>query len=344
MASLAEGAAGLRDLAARRPYLEARAAVLGELRGFFADGGFLEVETPRLVACPGLEPHLDAFAVEGVPRRFLPTSPELHLKRLVAAGYGRIYELGRCFRAEEQGALHLAEPTLLEWYRAGATLDDLMADCEVLLRRVAAAVVPPTGTAPARPPLAELPLADAFERLTYRDACRRFAALDPADFPEAEAAPLRTAVAALGLHTAADDDRDALFERLWIDRVEPHLGVARPCFLTDFPASQAALAQVRPDSVWPVAARFELYVGGVELANAFDELTDAVEQRRRFAAWQAERARLGREVYPVDDAFLAALEAGLPACAGIALGVDRLVMLASGAADVATVTAFGEGA
>jgi len=329
------------ELAARRPFLEARAALLREVRGFFAEAGFLEVETPRLVVCPGLEPHLDAFAIEGAPRRYLPTSPELHLKRLLAAGYERIYELGRCFRAEEAGPLHLAEPTLLEWYRTGATLDDLMGDCEALLRRVATAVAPPAGAAAARPPLRETVGEAPFERLTYRDACRRLAHLDPADFPEGEPARLRAAIEALGLHTAADDDRDTLFERLWIDRVEPHLGVARPCFLTDFPATQAALAEVRPDPVWPVARRFELYVGGVELANAFFELTDAAEQRRRFRAWQAQRARLGREVYPLDEPFLAALEAGLPACAGIALGVDRLVMLATGAADVATVTAFG---
>lgn len=343
MAGLAEGAAAADELAARRPFLEARAATLAELRAFFAAAGFLEVETPRLVVCPGLEPHLDAFAVDTAPRRYLPTSPELHLKRLVAAGYERIFELGRSFRAEEAGPLHLPEPTLLEWYRTGATLDDLMGDCEALLQRVAAAVAPPAGKAEGRPPLAALSLADDFERLTYRDACRRHALLDPADFPEAETGRLRRAVAALGLHTAADDDRDTLFERLWIDRVEPHLGVARPCFLTDFPASQAALAEVRADPGWPVALRFELYVGGVELANAFYELTDANEQRRRFAVWQEARAALGREVYPVDNAFLAALEAGLPACAGIALGVDRLVMLATGAADVATVTAFGSG-
>jgi len=334
---------GAGDLAARRPFLEARAVVLRELRRFFAEGGFLEVETPRLVACPGLEPHLDAFAIDTTPRSYLPTSPELHLKRLVAAGYGRIYELGRCFRAEEAGELHLAEPTLLEWYRTGATLDALMVDCETLVRRVAAVVAPVPGNTSVRPPLAELDLATPFERLTYRDACRRFAHLDPADFPEGEVARLAAAVQERGLHPAVDDDRDALLERLWIDRVEPHLGVARPCFLTDFPASQAALAEVRPDPVWPVAARFELYVAGVELANAFYELTDALEQRRRFLAWQGERARCGREVYPLDDAFLAALEHGLPACAGIALGVDRLVMLATGAADVAAVTAFGSG-
>ncbi len=328
-------------MAARRPFLEARAALLREVRGFFHEAGFLEVETPRRVLCPGLEPHLEAFAIEGVPRRFLPTSPELHLKRLVAAGYERIYELGRCFRAGEAGPLHLAEPTLLEWYRTGATLEALMGDCETLLRRVAAVAGPPPGVAPARPPLATLDLTAPFERIPYRDAVCRFAGLDPADFPEGARARLRAAVADLGIHTAADDDRDTLLERLWVDRVEPRLRALGPCFVTEFPASQAALAEVAGDPVWPVARRFELYVAGVELANAFFELTDAVEQRRRFRSWQEERAALGQEVYPLDEAFLAALEEGLPPCAGIALGVDRLVMLATGAADVATVTAFG---
>ncbi|HBB41287.1 MAG: EF-P lysine aminoacylase GenX [Nitrospirae bacterium CG18_big_fil_WC_8_21_14_2_50_70_55] len=335
------GDAAAADLVARRPYLEARAATLAVLRRFFAEGGFLEVETPRLVVCPGLEPHLDAFAVATTPRRYLPTSPELHLKRLVAAGYERIFELGRCFRAEEAGTLHLAEPTLVEWYRSGASLTDLMGDCEQLLRRVAAAVAP-VGGAPARPPLAALDLVPPFTRLTYRDGCRAFAGVDPADFPEVGGvACLRAVLADLGLHTAADDDRDTLLERLWIDRVEPHLGQTRPCFVTDFPASQAALAAVRPDPVWPVAQRFELYVGGVELANAFFELTDASEQRRRFTAWQTQRGWSGREVYPVDEQFLAALAHGLPACAGIALGVDRLVMLATGGPDVASVVCFG---
>jgi len=331
------------SLRTRRPLLAARAHILREVRAFFDSRGFLEVETPRLVVSPGMEPHLHAFAVEGQPRRYLPTSPELHLKRLLAGGYERIYEMGRVFRAEERGQHHLPEFTLLEWYRAAAGLPALMDDCEGLLRHVVAAVAPPAGAASVC--LRDLRVGEPFERLTYREAMRRHTAIDPADFPPAAGvAPLRVAIAALGIHTADDDDWDTLVTRLFIDRVEPHLGRARPCFVTEFPATQAALARIRPDAGWPVAERFELYVAGIELANAFFELTDVEEQRRRFVAWQGERRRLGREVYPIDEAFMAALAAGLPESAGIALGVDRLVMLVTGAPDVASVVAFSTGA
>jgi lysyl-tRNA synthetase class 2 len=329
----------LRD---RRPFLVARASVLREVRAFFDARGFLAVETPKRVACPGLEPHLVAFSVTGEPRRYLPTSPELHLKRLVAAGYQRIYEMGRVFRRGERGRHHLPEFTLLEWYRTGSGLAALMDDCEALLRHLAATVEPPT--VPGAVCLRDQPLAAPFARVTYRAALRSHAGIDPAEFlSDREVAPLRVAIRRLGLHTADDDDRDTLLTRLFVDRVEPHLALTGPCFVTEFPASQAALARVREDPTWPVAERFELYVGGVELANAFHELTDPVEQRRRFVAWQEVRRGLGGEVYPIDEAFMAALEAGLPPCAGIALGVDRLVMLVAGAPDVASVVAFPEG-
>jgi len=329
-------------LRTRRPLLVARARILREVRTFFDERGFLEVETPRLVVSPGLEPHLHAFRVEGPARRYLPTSPELHLKRLLADGYERIYELGRVFRAEERGQYHLPEFTLLEWYRTGSGLSALMDDCEGLLRRVAAVAAQPTGATTVR--VRDMVFGDPFERLTYREAVRRHAAIDLAEFPPAAGtAPLRAAIEGLGIHTAGDDDWDTLVTRLFIHRVESHLGHVRPCFVTDFPASQAALARVRPDPGWPVAERFELYLAGIELANAFCELTDAVEQRRRFVAWQGERRRLGREVYPIDEAFMAALAAGLPESAGIALGVDRLVMLVTGAPDVGSVVAFSPG-
>jgi lysyl-tRNA synthetase class 2 len=316
----------------RRPFLVARARILREIRAFFDRRGFLEVETPRLVVSPGMEPHLHAFAVEGQPRRYLPTSPELHLKRLLAAGYERIYEMARVFRAEEHGKHHLSEFTLLEWYRAGVDLAALMDDCEGLLRHLAVA---------GASDLSELGVAEPFDRLTYREAGRRHTALDLADFlPAAGVAGLHAAIAGRGIHTAADDDWDTLVTRLFIERVEPHLGRARPCFVTEYPATQAALARIRPEPGWPVAERFELYVAGVELANAFFELTDVDEQRRRFVAWQHERREHGHEVYPIDEAFMAALAAGLPESAGIALGVDRLVMLATGAPDVGSVVAF----
>ena len=330
------------DLRERHPFLIARASLLREIRSFFDGRGFLAVETPKLVACPGLEPHLDAFAVGGEPRRYLPTSPELHLKRLVAAGYERIYEMGSAFRRGERGRHHLPEFTMLEWYRSGSGLAALMDDCEALLRHLAATVEPPR--TPGATSLRDQDLAAPFARVTYRAVLDRYAGIDPADFPPTVGpASLRAAIDRLGLHTADDDDRDTLLTRLFVEKVEPHLARTGPCFVTDFPASQAALARVRDDPGWPVAERFELYVAGVELANAFDELTDPVEQRRRFMEWQDERRAAGAEVYPIDEAFMAALETGLPPCAGIALGVDRLAMLVAGAPEVASVVAFPEG-
>jgi lysyl-tRNA synthetase class 2 len=281
--------------------LRLRGEVLGTLRRFFRDEGFCEVETPLLVRSPGLEPHLRAVrAGDG----WLITSPEYHMKRLVASGMDRVFQIARCFREDERGRHHAREFTMLEWYRAGVGYEALMDDCE----RIFASLLPlHRGRARIDGP---------FLRLTVRDAFRRYADLD---------------ACALG-----EDD----FHHALVDRVEPRLGRDRPTILYEWPAPTAALARLKPGDP-AVALRFELYAGGLELANAFDELRDEAEQRRRLLAEQAWRAAHGREVYAVDERFLDAV-GRLPPCAGIALGVDRLVMVLAGADHIEEVRAFAE--
>jgi lysyl-tRNA synthetase class 2 len=301
-----------------------RARVLAGLRAFFADREFVEVSTSVRVVCPGLEPHLRALGVRGrAPEAWLRTSPELALKRLLSRGMERIYELARVFREEEAGPWHLPEFDLLEWYRAYQGLDAIAEDLEQMLPAVARHL----GSEPDQA-VAGVDLSPPFERVSVREAMQRHAGLDPADL--SEAASLRAALARRGHPTAEDDAWDTLFFRVWTAEVEPRLGIERPTLVFDYPASQAALARIRPDPVWSVAERFELYLKGVELANAFHELNDPLEQRRRHQADRAARRQLGAEVYPLDEDFLAALEAGMPPSAGIALGVDRLVALLAG--------------
>ncbi len=319
-----------RELARRLPVLAARAEVLAGIRSFFRERGFLEAETPARVVCPGLEPHL--VALPAGADRWLITSPELHLKRLVAAGAPRVFELARCWRGDERGAQHLTEFTMLEWYRAHAGLDALADDCAALLPAAARAA----GRDPAAVPGCDLTAPP--ERLTVREAFDRWAGIDLA--ARREAGALAAAARRLEVATAPDDSWDELFFRIFLARVEPQLGRGRMTVLSEFPASQAALARVRDDAAWPVALRFELYAAGVELANAFDELTDPAEQRRRHEADRAARRAAGREVPALDEEFLAALEAGMPPCAGIALGVDRLVALVLGLGGARDAVAF----
>ena len=298
--------------------LRRRAEILSSIRAFFAARGVLEVETPLLSAATVTDVHLHSLAATTADggRRYLQTSPEFHMKRLLAAGSGPIFQLGRAVRDGESGRRHNLEFTMLEWYRPGFGHQRLMNEIDELLGEI-------LGTPHA-------------ERLTYRGAFLRHAGVDPfaAPIEELRSAVLRSGVADPGL-----DDRDGLLSLLVGAVVEPRLGRGRPSFLYDYPASQAALARIRPGDP-PVAERFEVYVDGVELANGFHELTDAAEQRARFEADLADRRRSGLEEPPVDERLLAALAAGLPDCAGVALGVDRLVMIALGAADIAEVIAF----
>lgn len=326
--------------AARRPHLVARAAILKSLRAIFEARGFIEVETPALQVSPGIEPHLMAFATDLEPaddgparRLYLHTSPEFAMKKLLVAGEPRIFQFARVFRNKERSDTHHPEFTMAEWYRAGGSLDDLMDDCEALLRAAAKAGGRETLLAHGL----SVPLDEPFERLSVAEAFLMHAGVDlmaTIDDPLAPSAPLlREQAGDIGISTSDSDSWEDIFFKISLDRIEPNLGVAKPTFLTDWPISMAALSRPNPEDP-QVAERFELYVNGVELANAFGELTDAAEQRRRFEADCAAKERLYGFRYPVDEDFLKALEWGLPSSAGIALGIDRLVMLATGAARI----------
>jgi lysyl-tRNA synthetase class 2 len=310
-------------LAARLPFLRRRALVTRATRAFFEARGYTEVETPYAVPSPGEEVHLRAFGTErerpdgATEPLWLHTSPEFAMKRLLAGGAGPIFQLARVWRNGEGGPLHAPEFTMLEWYSPGADMAALMRETEALLRAVLPPVVARGGIA------TDL---SRFERLTMADAFSRYAGTDLLGTAGDAAALAASARARL----RDEEDWEDLFFRLLLERVEPRLGRAHPTFLTHWPAAQAALA--RRDPADPrVAERFELFVCGVELANAFVELTDPVEQRARFLADRARRHERHGPDWALDEDFLAALEHGMPDTAGIALGFDRLVMLASGA-------------
>jgi lysyl-tRNA synthetase class 2 len=321
----------------RLALLEARATALAAVRRFFAERDFLEVETPLLVPSPGLELHLDAVAAGA---GYLITSPEYQMKRLLAAGCERIYQVCKCFRAGERGPHHAREFTMIEWYRGFAELDAIASDTEALVAEVVRAV---TG---AEPPLARIAgrtidVSPPWPRMTVRDAMRRWAGVEIAGDEPAEA--LVAAVRAAGIAVADGTAWDDAFFAAFLARVDPALAALdRPILLEDWPAPLAALARTTPGDP-RTALRFEAYAGGLELANAFGELTDPVEQRARFERDQAERRARGRPVTPIDDRLLAALAEGLPPSAGIALGFDRLVMLATGAPVIDDVLAFADG-
>jgi lysyl-tRNA synthetase class 2 len=302
------------------------------MRSWFEAQGFVEVETAALQVSPGNEMHLHAFATEligpGGERRplYLHTSPEFSCKKLLAAGEERIFTFAQVFRNRERGPLHHPVFTMLEWYRAGASYETLMDDCATLLRIAAGAAGAATLTWRGRSvdPLAEL------ERLTVADAFRQLAGID-LSASLGRAGPNRDGLArqaaAAGIKSAADDTWGDIFSRVLVAKVEPALGDGRATLLTEYPAHLAALARPKPGDP-RVAERFELYACGVELANAFGELADPAEQRRRLEAEMAEKERRYGERYPLDEDFLAAL-AEMPPASGAALGFDRLVMLAT---------------
>jgi len=322
----------------RAPVLHARARVIRAIRVWFEDEGFVEVETGILQASPGNETHLHAMATtiegsEGTRRQlYLHTSPEFACKKLLAAGETRIFTLARVFRDKERGALHHPEFTMLEWYRANAGYEALMDDCAALLELTAKAV----GSTRLQWRGRE---ADPFarpERLSVSHAFSRFAgidlmsALEGAD--DGARAKLAAAAKAARVRVAPDDDLSDIFSRIVTEKIEPHLGIGKATLLFDYPISQAALARPKPSDP-RVAERFELYACGVELANAFGELIDADEQRRRFGADMAEKERRYGERYPIDEDLLAALPLMAPT-SGIALGLERLLLLATGAARI----------
>ncbi len=322
----------------------ARARLAAATRDFLGGLGYEEVETPCLVPAPGMEPHLSPFEAPFVPEgggprspRWLITSPEYAMKRLLAEGFERVFQLSRVFRNGEVSATHNPEFTMLEFYRAGTGYLGIMADLERLVEASARALVPGGEPRVARRGRT-IDLAAPFERLTVQEAFLRHAGVDlGACGGDGDA--LRAAARAAGRDAGPDGEPfDDGFFRLMLNEVEPRLGLTRPTYLTDWPASMAALSRVKADDPrW--AERFELYAGGLELANGFTELTDAAEQRARLLEEQALRARLGRPVLPLDEDFLAALPR-MPEAGGVAVGFDRLLMLLTGAASIEEVLLF----
>ncbi len=282
------------------------------MREFFWERGFTEVETPVRITAPALERHVDA---EPCGKAFLRTSPELHMKRLLVRGWDRIFQIGPCFRKGEAGRIHLPEFTLLEWYRRRADYLDMLVDTKALLAFVGKRVVGSTRLVWHGEPIELLPVWDC---LSVQELFLLHAGWDPV--------------------TEYDDDR---FWMDWMEKVEPMLPRDRPVIVKDYPPQAAALARCRSGPP-QVAERWELYLGGMELANAYSELTDPVEQRIRFEICARERAAAGAPVYPLDEAFLHALAQGLPPCGGVALGIDRLVMLLAGCTDIRQTRPFAE--
>ncbi|MDX2093854.1 MAG: EF-P lysine aminoacylase EpmA [Kofleriaceae bacterium] len=312
--------------------LRARARALSALRAFFAERDFTEVETPLLVPSPGLEIHLEAVPAGG---GYLITSPEYQMKRLLAAGFERIFQVCKCFRANESGPHHASEFTMVEWYRGFAELDAIIRDTEEL---VAAVVRTVSGGSHARVGGRAIDVTPPWPRLSVREALRRWAGVEVQGDEPAEV--LVAAVRAAGIEVTDDAAWDDAFFAAFLARVDPAIAALdRPLVLEDWPAPLAALAKRKPDDP-RTALRFEAYVGGIELANAFGELTDHLEQRARFEDDLRMRRQRGRAVYALDERLLAALAEGLPPSAGIALGFDRLVMLATGCDDIAHVLTF----
>ncbi|WP_404417470.1 EF-P lysine aminoacylase EpmA [Marinospirillum sp.] len=306
--------------------MQERARLLAATRLFFAEREVLEVSTPVLATAGATDPWLDSFTtqLQGQARPqtlYLQTSPEFFMKRLLAAGSGPIYQLGPCFRNGESSWRHNPEFWMLEWYRPQWTLAELQQETRELVDALLGA--------------------EDYQQLTYKQAFLEWTGLHPF---AASLEELRTASHLCSSIDADLLDRDGCLDLLISHRIEPALKAQGRVFLTDFPASQAALAEVAEDEEgYPVARRFELYVQGIELANAYQELTSAEEQARRFAEDNRQRRELGREEVAVDARLLAALQAGLPPCSGIALGFDRLVMLACGADSLDQIQAFSVG-
>jgi lysyl-tRNA synthetase class 2 len=321
----------------------ARVRLQGAIRSHLAARGFDEVETPCLVPAPGMEPHIRAFEAPFVPEAggasrplWLHTSPEYAMKRLLADGFDRIFQFARVFRNGEVSATHNPEFTMLEAYRAGTDHEGIMADLEAAIEAGARALHPGGGTRFGWRGHT-LDLAAPFERVRVADAFAR-AGVD-LEACGTDAGRLRAAGRARGIDAGPDGEGfDDAFFRIFLHAVEPGLGTPRPVYLTDWPASMAALARVRQDDPrW--ALRFELYAAGLELANGFAELTDAAEQRRRLEEERALRERLGRPAYPLDERFLEAV-GRMPDAGGVAMGLDRLLMLLTGAERIRDVLLF----
>jgi lysyl-tRNA synthetase class 2 len=298
-----------RRLARKKDFLLQRAAIMAAIRRFFISRDYMEVETPHRIPAPAPESHIDAIPSDDW---FLHTSPELCMKRLLAAGYPRLFQICRCFRGRENGSRHLPEFTLLEWYRAGIDYLELMSECEDLVIGIARDMGKGMEIACGGKTIR---LEKPWERCSVQEAFETYAPLS-----------LEEAL------------KNGSFDEIMAFEIEPQLGKERPTFLYDYPVSLGALARRKPGDP-AFAERFELYIGSMELVNAFSELTDAGEQRSRFQKEEEARRSAGRRPYPMPERFLRALPE-MPESAGAALGVDRLVMLFTGAADIRDVVAF----
>lgn len=317
------------NFAKKKQNLKIRMKIIKAMREFFDKQGFLEVETPALQTMPCADMHIHGFKtdyfgpdLEKVRDYYLHTSPEFEMKKLMVAGVSDLYQICRVYRNGESTKLHSPEFTMIEWYRAGADYRDIMRDCERLLRATAKAAG-----------ITEFVYKDkicnpfdAFERITVAEAFEKYAGID------IKAEDLASAARDKGIRVIDADGRDDVFHAIMAEKIEPYLGQGAPTILYDYPVSMACLSKKAKDERF--AERFELYICGVELANAFTELTDAAEQRKRFTEeMEAKDERYGFS-YPVDEDFLTALEYGMPEAGGIALGVDRLIMLACGADNI----------
>ena len=332
---------------AKRPYLEARAKLVSAIRHHFDGQGFLEVESPILQVMPCADMHIHGFATtfKGIdlkPERdlWLHTSPEFEMKKLLVAGLPKIYQICHVFRNGEGSKRHSPEFTMIEWYRSNATYNDIMDDCIALLRNCARSLGLYAFRYAGRDcdPFAE------WEIITVADAFQKYAGIDLKSFmveTEANRAAANSndtkgfyaAAKDAGASVRMQDTWEEIFFAVMADKIEPKLGFDAPAIICDYPVSMAALSRKCDDDP-RFAKRFEMYVCGLELANAFDELTDAAEQRKRFAAEMASKRALYDESYPLDEDFLAALEFGMPPSGGIALGIDRLAMVCTGASDI----------
>lgn len=340
----------------KRPHLEARMRLTRALRGFFEGQGFWEVETPALQPCPGMDRHVHGFKTayfgpDLVHKSdyYLHTSPEFAMKKLLVAGLPKIYQVCHVFRNGDGSRLHSPEFTMLEWYRAGAGYRDIIDDCISLLRYSAESMGIKTyayGEERADPFLNWniIPVVEAFDK---------YAKINLVDFLPSPSIPLsegrgkrskaeqgegdldrfKLAAAGLGIRTTENDSWDDIFHAIMAEKIEPHLGFGVPAVLYDYPVAMGSLARKKPEDP-RFAERFEIYVCGIELANGFGELTDAAEQRARFAVEKAQKQEIYGFSYEPDEDFLKALEHGMPEAGGVALGVDRLAMLASGAEDI----------
>lgn len=296
-------------LAAKSENLQLRAGIIHAVRSFFIDHAYLEVETPHLIPAPAPEVHVDAIKVGNL---FLHTSPELCMKRLMSAGYPRIFQICKCFREGERGRKHLSEFTLLEWYHAGSDYMSLMNECEEMVLSVSRDLGFGQSILYQK---RHINLERPWERISVKEAFNRYSSIS-----------MEKAL------------KEGCFDEIMVEDIEPHLGLSKPVFLFDYPARFASLARLKkgaPD----FAERFEIYMGGLELANAFTELTDAEEQKTRFERDRRKREQLGKSVYPFPKKFLESLP-DMPSSAGIALGVDRLAMLFADTTKIDDVVSF----